>query len=185
MGEYPKVGLNFEISCGEKERGFGENAPFVEKSEKRWEKKYIPPIWSLRARDAGSRAAREPPPAKRCAQPSAPWQERGCHCVTCRPRCTESSPHGSGGFEAEAGSRAARDLPSAGRCARPAYVRVLPKEREALQELDAMANCLLLAESDPRFALSPLLTPHNLAKLLPFPSNPPPPPPPPNQPSQR
>ena len=40
-------------------------------------------------------------------------------------------------------------------CARSAHVRVLPKECEVLQELDAMTQCELLAEHDPHFALSP------------------------------
>ena len=74
-----------------------------------------------READAGSRAARKLPQAKR----SAPWHERGGHLVTRRPRCTERSPHGSGGPEADAGSlsRAARDLPQAGHCAGPAWQR--------------------------------------------------------------
>ena len=65
----------------------------------------------------GSRAAREPSPAKRCAQPSAPRQERGGHSVPRRPRCTKRSSHGSGGPGADADSRAVRDLPPAGHCA--------------------------------------------------------------------
>ena len=59
-------------------------------------------------------------------------------------------------------------------CRRPGtvcdpHVCVLPVEREALQEVDAMTQCVLLAERDPRFALSPPFTPHHLAQLPPLP----------------
>ena len=51
-GAYPKLCCartpNFEMSCGEKKRGSGENAPFVEKnSEKVLGKiRYIPGTWA-------------------------------------------------------------------------------------------------------------------------------------------
>ena len=79
--------------------------------------------------DAGSQAARGPPPAtgRRCEHPTAWGRERGGHCVTRRPRRAECCPRGSLSevlkAEHDTGSRAARCPPPTRvtwRCARPA-----------------------------------------------------------------
>ena len=96
----------------------------------------------------GSRAARDPPPVGRFAQPTISWWVRGSHRVTGRPRSAERGPHGSGGHEADAGSQAARGLlPATGRrCA-----CTLPQRR-------AKRSPLLVAELG--VSIEPALPPH-------------------------
>ena len=94
-------------------------------------------------------------------------------CDSRRPRCTEHSPHGSGGPEADTGSQATLDLPPAGHCVPPAHVRVVPVEREALKEVDAMTQCVLLAELDPCFALNPPPLPLIISLNSSYPPTPP------------